>query len=1545
MMLRTERRVKKGMNLMFAKNIKHLKRRFVSCVLAVLMASTSATVAVSANETKDTGMRTPLIITEVTPDTDNVNSSDAYEFFEIYNTSDKTLSMDDFTVRYNNTDIWTPDQSGLKIEPGETLVFWILNGKNSELTADDFNAYYGTSFVLGENLATIHSDGFHNSKERVLELLTKTGTQLASVKYNDNDVKLVELNNGITFAYDESGIEETRLGYSTKATPGEISEEQKPDVSYSFSENFSVTVSASNVQEFNKAWQAEVVSENNEAVFSAELFVKADGWEEYKSYDVKYQDSKLVGEVPYTDVNGCASFSWYVQCSNGIETVKTDEKTVKVLDGEIDKSTIPVLTVTEILPDSSNVDGADAYEFIEIYNNSNENVNLKDYILYYNYPDNGDESDVQWASFDKDTIIKSGECAVLWVKNGKNDSLTADDFNQKFGTDLKENENLFCIESGGMANSGARALRLTSAVHDELDFVAYNMNGEDNTNADKTITFKYDIYSGESVMTADDAVPTPGTVTDDQKPEMAEVKVPENEPSYTDLTPDTFTDEEALTFAVEAKSEETTIKSVSLYYHDNTTENFERYNLFRTEGDKFTQTLESIDLTAKIYFEYYFVISDGFNTVTTPVAKTASTSVSQESLKFNVEDGEYISGTKQVITTGTKITVDGEDVTSLAYPSIENNAKFVFEVSQTDTFFKNAVAIGNDVLGIFNEGTYENWQTIVYDVDPQYFTKGETIQIDIHAGNKANALEHNEENNDDFVVKNIRLILPDGKTLRAAGFEEPAKVISMGDSSGKIEILNAVFTVDDSSFNSLAYDFDTKSTEDGEHTVTAELNGETKTVKVNVDNTAPQVDCNIEDGKTYKGRFTISADITDAGSGIAASTVKLDGEAVELPMDINGVDMEAGEHKLQFNVTDKCSNTTDKTITFIIPEENPDISDGKPENGSETDADPVLSVKVDDPTGDDMNVVFKQGKLYSLGDSNITVSEGISDTAGTSENVFEENTGNGFPYQQFEIALPNGIEADENIRISWSGETNNNATYLYVYNTDTNSWDKTDAELITENGTSTLEATIPAAAHVSDNIVKVMVQNGEGYTPTQYAEGEPAIPSDNENITTSNPDDLDRSLYDFTFAIESDTQYYNEDTPDNPGAIGQYQYQNDIHDWLIANRSRMNIQYLFHDGDIIDDEPIDSEWINADNAYKKLDETNFPYGILAGNHDVGHLSGDYSKFYQYFGEDRYSSNPWYGGSYKDNRGHYDLITVDGIDFIMIFTGWGIGDEEIKWMNDVLAQYPDRIAILNFHEYLLASGGLGEEPQRVYDEVVSVNPNVRMVLSGHYHNAKTVVSQFDDDGDGVNDRNVYQMLFDYQGLSEGGMGYIRLMHFDCEGEKIIIKTYSPSLDDYNAKDYPGIGGQGIVGEENFEISFADLGITPETKTVSTSGFTAEVLTNDVIGTVENVKSGETASVVWENAPEGRNGWYAEVTDQFGGITRSKVSYVTVGNEKLLGDLNNDGKVTVMDATIIQLHLLGSDKYGDLDTAIADVNNDGIVNIDDASKIQRISAKME
>ena len=127
----------------------------------------------------------------------------------------------------------------------------------------------------------------------------------------------------------------------------------------------------------------------------------------------------------------------------------------------------------------------------------------------------------------------------------------------------------------------------------------------------------------------------------------------------------------------------------------------------------------------------------------------------------------------------------------------------------------------------------------------------------------------------------------------------------------------------------------------------------------------------------------------------------------------------------------------------------------------------------------------------------------------------------------------------------------------------------------------------------------------------------------------------------------------------------------------------MNIQYLFHTGDIIDDTELENQWVNADAAYKLLDKAGLPYGVLAGNHDVSHKEEDYTGYWKYFGEGRYNQNQWYGGSYEDNKGHYDLLSMDGIDYIMLYMGWGIHDDEIDWMNQVLAAYPERKAILEF----------------------------------------------------------------------------------------------------------------------------------------------------------------------------------------------------------------------------------------------------------------------
>ncbi|MFR9255321.1 MAG: hypothetical protein ACLVJ6_07360 [Merdibacter sp.] len=137
-----------------------------------------------------------------------------------------------------------------------------------------------------------------------------------------------------------------------------------------------------------------------------------------------------------------------------------------------------------------------------------------------------------------------------------------------------------------------------------------------------------------------------------------------------------------------------------------------------------------------------------------------------------------------------------------------------------------------------------------------------------------------------------------------------------------------------------------------------------------------------------------------------------------------------------------------------------------------------------------------------------------------------------------------------------------------------------------------------------------------------------------------------------------------------------------------------------------------------------------------------------------------------------------------------------------------------------------------------------------MFSGHYHNAQTRVDSFDDDGDGVAERNVYQMLFDYQGLAQGGMGYIRLLHFDMDNEQIIFRTYSPSLDDYDAKDEEDIGDvDGINGEETFTVSFADLGITAKQKQLTTSSLDVDLYSEESLATIEDVRSGKGQNIRW------------------------------------------------------------------------------------------------
>src|SRR5699024_8169143 len=288
----------------------------------------------------------------------------------------------------------------------------------------------------------------------------------------------------------------------------------------------------------------------------------------------------------------------------------------------------------------------------------------------------------------------------------------------------------------------------------------------------------------------------------------------------------------------------------------------------------------------------------------------------------------------------------------------------------------------------------------------------------------------------------------------------------------------------------------------------------------------------------------------------------------------------------------------------------------------------------------------------------------------------------------------------------------------------------------------------------------------------------------------------------------------------------------------------------------------------------------------------------------YFGEDRFKDQPYYGGSYKNNRGHYDLIYENGNDYIMVHMGWGDGDpnenwleEDIEWMNDVLEAYPNRIAILSFHKYINTQGM--REPanaDQIFEEVVVPNENVAMVLGGHYTESQMVVDEIDDNGDGTPDRKVYQILSNYQGTSEGGAGYMKLLEFDVANNKVHLKTYSPYRDDYDPdNDLPGDG--------EFEL---ELDLTPNDKQVATDYIEIGLYTDEEIGTVHDVISGETATTTWEDLDHDTTYlWYATAEDEYGGFNKTSLQQFSTGPNEQKLDL------TKLEALISEARAISND----------------------------------
>ena len=276
------------------------------------------------------------------------------------------------------------------------------------------------------------------------------------------------------------------------------------------------------------------------------------------------------------------------------------------------------------------------------------------------------------------------------------------------------------------------------------------------------------------------------------------------------------------------------------------------------------------------------------------------------------------------------------------------------------------------------------------------------------------------------------------------------------------------------------------------------------------------------------------------------------------------------------------------------------------------------------------------------------------------------------------------------------------------------------------------------------------------------------------------PDALTAGEGVYTFAWISDPQHYSESHPEIFCAMTRF---------LQKERERLNLAYVVHTGDMVQDRGAPEQWDAAEAAMRML--ADIPHGVLAGNHDVGTSRRDFSEFNAHFGGAHMEDKPYCGGIYEGGMGHYDLIDAGDTRFVFAYMGYQPDEAAIRWLTSVFNQYPERVGVLAVHDYFKTDLSLYDSGRALQKAVLAQCPNVYLVLSGHRYNVAAVPVSFDDDGDGTAERTVYQMIANYQAAgSEGGSGYMRFLQIDEAAGELRAYSYSPYLEDYRYWDEPG-----------------------------------------------------------------------------------------------------------------------------------------------------------
>lgn len=302
---------------------------------------------------------------------------------------------------------------------------------------------------------------------------------------------------------------------------------------------------------------------------------------------------------------------------------------------------------------------------------------------------------------------------------------------------------------------------------------------------------------------------------------------------------------------------------------------------------------------------------------------------------------------------------------------------------------------------------------------------------------------------------------------------------------------------------------------------------------------------------------------------------------------------------------------------------------------------------------------------------------------------------------------------------------------------------------------------------------------------------------------------------DFMFIAIPDTQNYT--SLSSPTDLFARQTQ-----WLVNNRETLNIKFVTHLGDVVNSPSNQSQWLRATTAMNLMNGQ-LPYGTCPGNHDLA--SGDTNYVTRFGPNPTHSSSvgrwidqstsqnySWYRGASPRGYSSYQIVKVNGRDYMFLHLDMDCPDQDMAWAAGVLAAHPKTLTMITTHNYLAETGGTGifgsgtgqrgytagpnisigpdrNRPQEIFDNLVKPFNQVYMVICGHMF-ATYNLQKLNNAGNVV-----HEVVVDWQSLPNGGNGFLRLMEFRPAQNEIHNTSYSPYLGRYidpnNNADHQGM----------------------------------------------------------------------------------------------------------------------------------------------------------